>query len=90
MEAWVLHIPESVDRIKVWSDIIIQLRLFFNRALLFSAHVTKAMCTDPFFYKCQWTTEEIDTLLNLIEMHIKAASAIRNWCKKALILISCK
>ncbi len=40
MEARVLRIPQSVDRIKVWSDIIIELSFFFNGASLFLARVT--------------------------------------------------
>ncbi len=87
MEAWVLRMPEGVDQIEVWSDIIAQLSLFFNGMSLFSARVATAVCTDPSFRKCQWTAEEIDTLLHPIEMHVKAALAVRNRCKEALTLI---
>ncbi len=45
------------------------------------------VCADPFFYKCPWTIEKIDTLLDPIEVHVKAASAVRNHCKEALTLI---
>ncbi len=90
MEAWILRMPKGVDRIKVWLDIITQLSLFFNRASSFSARVATAFRADPFFRKCQWTVEEIDTLLPPIEVHVKAVSAVRNHCEEALTLISRK
>ncbi len=90
MEAWVLRMPESVDRIVVWSDIIEQLSLFFNGASSFASRVAKAVCNDPSFRQCQWTVGDIDTLLHPIKVHVKAAASVRNRCKEALTLISRK
>ncbi len=87
MEAWVLRMPEGVDRIEVWSDIIAQLSIFFNWASSFSSRVAMAGRADPSFCKCQWTAEEIDTLLHPIEVHVKATLAVRNRCEEALTLI---
>ncbi len=83
IEAWVFRMPEDVDQIEVWSNIIAQLSLFFNGASLFSACVAMAVCADPFFYKYQWTAEELDTLLHPIEVHVKAISAVHNRCEEA-------
>lgn len=52
--------------------------------------MAKVVCADLFFHKCHWTVEEIDMLLDLIEVHIKAVSAIRNYYKEVLTLISRK
>ncbi len=90
MEAWVLRMPKGVDRIKVWSNIIAQLSLFFKRASSFSTFVAKMVCVDLSFRKCQMTVEEIVMLLDPIKVHIKAASAVCNRCEEALTLISCK
>ncbi len=87
MEAWVLRMYEGVDQIEVWLDIIAQLSLFFNRASLFSACMATAICADLFFRKCQWTAEEVDTLLHPIKVHVKAVLAVPNHCEEALTLI---
>lgn len=52
MEAWVLHMPKSIDQIKVWLDIVGQLSLFFDGVLSFSTHIAKAIRSDPSFRKC--------------------------------------
>lgn len=88
--AWVLRMPKSIDQIKVQSDIIAQLTLFFNKASFFSARVATAICADLSFYKCQWIANEIDILLDPIEVHVKAVLAVCNCCKEALTLISRK
>ncbi len=46
-----------------------------------------AIRADPSFRKCQWTAEEIDMFLYPIEVHVKAALAVRNRCEEALTLI---
>ncbi len=83
-----MRIPKGVDQIKIWSDIIAQLSLFFNGTSLFSTRVATAVCADLFFRKCQLTVEKIEMLLDPIKVHVKAASAVRNRYKEALTLIS--
>ncbi len=90
MEAWVLRMPKSIDQIKVWSDNIAQFSLFFNGTLPFSAHVAMMISTDLSFRKCYLTAKEINSLLNLIQVHIKTTLSVYNCCKKALTFISRK
>ena len=63
MKALVMRMPEDSDQIKVWSDIVGQISLFFNRATSFSTCVAKAICADPSFRKCHWTAKDMNTLL---------------------------
>lgn len=83
-----MRLPEGVDRIEVWLDIVRQLSFFFEGASSFSARVAKAIRADPSFRKCHWTAEDIDTLLHPIEVHVEAATSVRNRCEEALTLIS--
>ena len=85
-----MRMPKGIDQIKVWSNTIAQLSLFFSEVSLFSALVAKTVYANPSFHKCHWTVEEIDTLLDLIEVHVKVASAICNRCDKVLTLIGRK
>lgn len=52
--------------------------------------MAKVVHANPFFHKCQWTAEEINSLLDPIEVHVNIVSAICNHCKEALTLISRK
>lgn len=84
IEAWVLQMLKSVNQIKVWLDIIMQLRLFFNKALLFSTLVAKAIYTDLSFYKSHYGIEEIEMLLYPIKVHSEVVSFIGNLYEEAL------
>ncbi len=48
-----MRMPEGSNQIEVWSDIIQQISLFFNRVSLFSACVMKAIRADHSFRKCR-------------------------------------
>lgn len=81
-------ILEGSDRIKVWSDIVEQISLFFNKVSLFSACVAKAVCLDFSIRKCHWTTKNIDMLLYSIKAHVEATKLARNCCEKSFNLIN--
>ncbi len=49
--------------------------------------MAKAVCSDPSYRQCHWIVVEIDILLHPIEVHVEAATSIRNHCKEALTLI---
>ena len=49
--------------------------------------MTKAVYADLSFHKCYWT---VDTLLDAIEVYVKAASAVCNRYNEALTLIGCE
>lgn len=79
---------EISNQIEVWLDIIGQINLFFNRALLFSACVAKAIRTDLSFCKYHWSAKDINMLLYSIEAYVEAAKLALNCCDKSFNLIN--
>lgn len=81
---------EGSNQIEVWSNIVRQISVFFNKALSFSTYMAKAILMDLSFRKCHWAAKDMDTFFYSIEVPIQALKLASNCYKEFLNLINWK